>query len=286
MKFYKLDEVPVHGDDQVFKTSPIRIVLGMFMFLGVAIAVLVFDIRNGKLFVRHTPPEPSLIFFAACFGLIALFLYRSLRTTRRPTNWLLRCNGSGVIIKFRSYQNWRLPSDTVQAVGFDYSEIAWVRNARGQRISPTPGRSAGAVTSNMTYVDLGLVNADTSSLEARLSAERCLQPDGVVVSMDYPVQVLPGGIVELRWSGGMGGIHPPASKAIETLSRHVKTAGADSREVDLTHDGKLSPEEERAKIAELAKRGDKMGAVKLTRQIHGYSLGEAHEFVEKLLAGH
>ena len=98
---------------------------------------------------------------------------------------------------------------------------------------------------------------------------------------DYPVEVLPGGIVQLRWSS----ISPSPGKAIQFLSRHVKIAAAGSTKVDLTHQSQRRPEEQDAKILQLAKSGDKIGAVKLTRQIYGSSLSEAVAFVEKLQAG-
>jgi hypothetical protein len=85
-------------------------------------------------------------------------------------------------------------------------------------------------------------------------------------------------------SGGYG-IHPSPGKAIECLSRHIKIAAAVSTKDDLTHQSNLSPEEGDAKILTLAKSGDKMGAVKLTRQIYGSTLSEAVAFVEKLQSG-
>ena len=72
---------------------------------------------------------------------------------------------------------------------------------------------------------------------------------------------------------------------VEYLSRHVKTAAAVSTKVDLTHQRNLSPEDGDARILKLAKSGDKMGAVKLTRQIYGSTLSEAVAFVEKLQSG-
>jgi hypothetical protein len=134
-----------------------------------------------------------------------------------------------------------------------------------------------------TYLDFCLANADTSALEAHLQAEQKAEPPGrfKTIVRDYPVAVLPGGIVQLRWSG----ISPSPRKAIQYLSRHVKIAAADPTQVDLTRQSQRPPEEEDAKILELARSGDKMGAVNLTRQIYGSSLSEAVAFVEKLQSG-
>ena len=108
-----------------------------------------------------------------------------------------RCNLSGVIVKYRAYENWRLPADTVQAVGFEYGEIAWAKLVKEQRTAPSMDGKHGNQTEYLTYIDLGLVNPKTSDLEANLDAERNLRPDGMMITMDYPVQVLPGGIVEI-----------------------------------------------------------------------------------------
>jgi len=140
----------------------------------------------------------------------------------------------------------------------------------------------------VTYLDFCLANADTAALEACLQAEQKAEPRGrfKTIYRDYPVEALPGGIVRLRWSiSGGYGIHPSPRKAIEYLSRHIKIAAATSTKVDLTHQNNLSPDEEDAKIMKLAQSGDKMGAVKLTRQIYGSSLSEAVAYVEKLQSG-
>ncbi len=77
-------------------------------------------------------------------------------------------------------------------------------------------------------------------------------------------------------------MHPSAHKAVECLGRHVKIAEADHRVADLTHRSKAPPEEERQKILQLVRVGDVLAATTMARQVYGYSLTEAHNFVEKL----
>ena len=215
---------------------------------------------------------------AAFAGLFGLFAFHSFRAILKPSNWLLRCNRIGLIIHYRSFLNWRFPTESVQAVGFDYSEIAWARTVKERRTSPGLGSNRRTQTQQLTFLDLCLVNANTAALEEQLQQEGNLEPEGIMISRDYPVQVLPGGIVELRWSG----ISPSASKTIQYLSQHIKITDADSRKVDLTHQKNLQPGQEDGKILELAKNGDEMGAMTLARQAYGCSLSEAKDFVEKL----
>lgn len=279
MKFYKLNEIPIQSDDRVFKASPVSAGISFLVISAIATAALLLGIRGGEQFGMRLP---RVIFFimAAFAGLFGWFAFHSFRASLKPSNWLLRCNHSGVIIHFRSYLNWRFPTDYVQAVGLDYSEIAWARTVKERRNSPALG-GRGNQTQQLTFLDLGLVSADTAALEEHLRQEINLRPDGLMTSMDYPVQVLPGSIVELRWNG----ISPSARKAIQVLSQNVKIADADSRKADLTHQANLPPGTEDGKILELAKSGDEMGAVQLTRQIYGCSLSEASDFVKKLRSG-
>ena len=103
-----------------------------------------------------------------------------------------------------------------------------------------------------------------------------------MVFCDYPVETGPGGIVKIRWSGG---VTPGAHKAIEMLGRRVQIGEAESREVDLTHHRDANPEDERVKILTLARSGDEMGAAKLAQQAYGYSLSDATNYEDDLLAG-
>lgn len=281
MKFYKFSEIPIQSDDRIFKASPIGACISFIVILAIVIAALLLGIHGGEQYGINLPRAVFYI-VAAFAGLFDLFAFQSFHASLKPTNWLLRCNSNGVIIHFRSFLNWRFPAESVQAVGFDYSEIAWVRTVKERRISTSIGNrnTRRTQTQQLTFLDLCLANADTTALEKYLQQEINLRPDGVTISMDYPVQVLSDGVIELRWSGG---ISPSASKAIQYLSQHIKIADADSRQVDLTHQKNLQPREEDGKIFELAKSGDEIGAVKLTRQIYGCSLSEAKDLVEKLL---
>src|SRR5450432_3087250 len=134
MKFYRLDEVPVSRDDQVFKESPTINAIAAFILFGIAITALVLGLEKW----RPQGMAPSLPYWVAgIFGLIGLFPLAHFRASLKPSNWLLRCNLSGIIIKYRAYENWRFPADTVQAVGFDYGEIAWAKLFKERRTTPS-----------------------------------------------------------------------------------------------------------------------------------------------------
>jgi len=275
MKFYKFSEIPIQNDDLVFKASPIVAGISFTVISAITVAALLCGIHG----VDGINAPRFLFYIVAAFaGLFGWFAFHSFRASLKPSNWLLRCNRCGVIIHYRSFLNWRFPAESVEAVGFDYSEIASARTVKERRNSPGLGSNTRTQTQQLTFLDLCLVNADTTALEKQLQQEGSLEPEGIMISRDYPVQVKPGGIVELNWSS----ISPSARKAIQYLSQHVKIAEVDSRTTDLTHQSNLPPGTEDGKILELAKSGDEMGAMTLTRQAYGCSLSEAKDFVQKL----
>jgi hypothetical protein len=281
MRFYRLDEIPVSRDDQVFKESPTINAVAALILFGLAGIALFLGITKWHPSVGHMAPAAPY-FFAVIFALVGLFPLGNFRASLRPTNWLLRCQLAGVLIKYRAYENWRLPTDTPQAVGFEYGEIAWAKLVKERRTSPNTDGKAGSQTQFLTYIDLGMTDPKLSELEVNLQADRKLRPGKAfnVVIMDFPVQVLPGGIVEIRWTAG---IRPSARKALETLGQRVKILETEHRKTDLTHRAGASTDEEKAKMIALAKSGDQFGAVKLAQQVYGYNLTQAHDFIEKLV---
>ena len=278
MTFYKLDDVPVKRDDQVFKESPTVNAVAAFFLFGIAIAALVCGIEKWP---QGKSPTTFFYFTAVICTLIGLFPLAFFRASLKPTNWLLRCQPSGIFIKYRAYENWRLPADTVQVAGIEYGEIAWAKLVKERRKSPNTDGKGGYQIQFFTYIDLGLTNPDLSALDANLQRERGLRPDTgfKVVVLDFPVQVLPGGIVEIRWGAG---IRPSPQKALQVIGQRVKILETEHRKTDLTHNFGANPEVEKAKILVLAKSGDHMGAVKLARQVYGYNLTDAVDFVAKL----
>jgi hypothetical protein len=283
MRFYRLGEIPTRGDDEVFKASATGPFIWFIVFTGLEIVLLLLGIRGRKLSAQL---PPAFIFFAAAafVGLFEWMVFGWFRDSLKPTCWLLRGNGSGVIIKYRSFRNWRFPPEDLQAVGFEYSQIAWVRTAKERVTSPDPATTRGKLSRVFIYLDFCLRDGDTSALEAHLQAEQRARPKGKMIAtvvVDYPVAVLPGGIVRVRWNG----TNPSARKAIEYLGRQVKLADAASTQDDLTDHRNLSPADADAKILKLARSGDKTGAVTLAREIHGSTLGEAVALVDKLLGG-
>jgi hypothetical protein len=247
---------------------------------GIAITLLVYAISGSGPLGISTKACYWIAGILAVCGLLPLAFFRA---SLKPSNWLMRCNQMGIIIKYRAYENWKLPANKPQAVGLEYGEIAWAKLIKERRTVPDMDQRRSE-TQFLTYVVLGLAKPDTSDLETHLAADRNLRPDGVMVVLDYPVQTAPDGVVEIRWNG----IHPSARKALEMLGRRVRILEPEHRKVDLTyHRNRKDPApptaDDEAKILALARNGDEIGAANLARQIYGCSLSEATNRVDKLL---
>ena len=201
MKFYKMEDIVPRSDDVVFKTSPTGKCIWLAVFSALGIASLIEGIHGGVHEGRTNLPAALFYILAVILGLCGWYCFTTFRASLKPTNWLLRCTDSGVIINYRSYLNWRFPAGDVQAVGLDYSEIAWARTMKEKRITPSMDNRGASQSQTLIYLDFCLANADTTALEANLQRERDLAPDGMVTTCDYPVSVLPGGMIELRWNG-------------------------------------------------------------------------------------
>jgi len=285
MNFYRLNEIPVQRGDHVFKVSPLSKSMAVLVFFGIALAALLLGVYGGFRPGKHGIDLPAGLayYISGVCAVMGLIFFGPFRASLRPTNWLLRCHETGVVIHYRSYLNWRLPAEDLQGVEFDYSEIVWARAVKERRASP--GMDGANQVVSLTHLDFCLANVDTSVLEAHLEAERNRWPASRRIksrALDYPVEVLPGGIVRLHWKDASHCIVPDVRQAIQTLSRSVRIVSEDSVKTDLAHDRNLTPGEEDAKILKLLKNGDKIGALKLARETYGCSLAEATEFLEKM----
>jgi hypothetical protein len=269
----------MRSDDQVFKSSPLYRCVPVVVMLGAAAGLLVLGLRGGIHYGHgFNFPGELAYFIAAVFAVFGLFFGLPLQASMKSrTNWIVRQNRKGIIIKYRSFENWRMPADDVQAVGFDFTEIAWARKFHEQRTFK--GMDDSTRSESITYVDFCLNTTDTDALETHLQAERAR--NWKFVSREYPVELLPEGILRVRWTG----IFPRADAALQKLARELKIADAVSEKTDFTSKKIQTVEEKDAQILKLLNSGDKMTAIKLTREVYGCSLSDAIKYVDDVQSG-
>ena len=126
--------------------------------------------------------------------------------------------------------------------------------ARRRKLSTRRPRSRSASRGGKrveysTYLDIGLKDHDTSELERQLDAER--QRKCNPRYLDYPVSVLSGGVIRIRWRGIIDYFRPGAGEAITWLSQFVRIEPTATEKPDFTCDRKAPVQDEDAKILSL-----------------------------------
>lgn len=198
-------------------------------------------------------------FFFAMWGLLftafGMLGFSSSIASLRPTNWLMRVSSDRILIKFRSYLNYKLPSDDRVVLSLSFDEIEWARRHVRTVNVPSGTRRKGKTTTTWVFLDLKLAAFDTSEIEAALMAEEVNLPVPVVKEawkagrtgedgilnfyrekvkkkwtvdkraknrwVDVPVKILEPGVLSLIWGGTRFQITPKIDKAIDILNKKI-----------------------------------------------------------------
>ncbi|HWF20379.1 MAG TPA: hypothetical protein VG754_14000 [Verrucomicrobiae bacterium] len=275
MKFYNLENAPMDRKDLVFRKSRVMAAVPAIICLGIALMALLVALK-----IINVPkgfPAVIACLIAVFMGLIGLAFFAQFRSTLKPTNWLLRANQGGVLIKYRSFLNRKLPATDLQVVGIEYSEIDWARKAIEKRTSLGMGNANSGKSETLKYLDFGLL-VETSALAQNLQAENRSESAASSHWEDFPVQLMDGGIVRIKWNG----VVPHLRCALKEIERHAKIQDAESSSTDYVTARNLAPDELKAKVLKLAASGETMAACELARKALRCSLTEAVQYVEKV----
>lgn len=280
MKFLKLRDVSDGEGDLVIKTPYWGSCIMVVFCFGLACMFWCLAYK-----IPHRPPESVVEFFFLAIvsgggtALIGLLAFGMARAGAKKTNWLIRFSPAGLFLKYRSYLSWRSPEEDFQVVQLNYSEVSWARSVKGvKEITSLGGETS---RQSVSYLELGMREPDLSTLQKHLEFEGSRQwikkiPLGTMTcsTKESPVTTLPECIIRITCSARN------VKKAIHFLGKRVTIAPKESIKTDLTYNPDLSLEENEKRIAELAKSGDKMGAIRLTRLVYNCSLTEAVAYVE------
>jgi hypothetical protein len=284
MKLLSLKQTAIRGTDEVFGATwvggAIACVLMSALTIGAFYMVIVGQVRS------FDPPRILSGFIGLFFLLFAWVSFRTAQAARRPTNWILRIRGSELLIKFRSFENWRMSEDDVQVIELNRDEIASVGKSTERQVTSNMERSGVQAQSRVELI-VELKEKNTAELEEALAAERTRPGWGSdrsrTKALDYPVQA-DNGIIRVVWKSNSASIKPGIDVALARLGKVAPLAEAQVREGDFTTSalGKLSEEEQKQKLTELARR-DRMAAMWTAQQLYKCSLAEAKERIESFM---
>jgi hypothetical protein len=216
----------------------------------------------------------------------ALFV-GDVRARFRPTNWLLWIRRDKLLVHFRCYQD-QTPLDTVGIIELDYAEILEVR--RHIERYTTPNSDGGSVSHKLTSIEIQLAERADGGLESALAeSRRREQPwrthlgfirgrSGLTTfSLTLPM----ADVIRIAWRGGGGHwVTPSVRRVLDALSAHVKIG--DGVREDRDDWRKLSDAELDDQILAFIRTGNRLEAKQLLVRRRGFTLTEAHKFVEEL----
>lgn len=198
----------------------------------------------------------SVVLWAVFAFLMLIFLLVLKRTLASLTssNWIALATHNAVIVK-----------TDAGAVEIPFAEIASVRKVSEQRLSFSDDDSE-TVRMTHVYVELSLSAADVAPLGG----------------CKAPVTFMPPGLLRIAWSDAFTRLTPPPETFIAELPPTVKRLDEGHSEWRPSDD--LSDAGVNERIKTLCASGDKLEAIKLARVRFKFSLKEAKDYVEKLIA--
>jgi hypothetical protein len=274
MQLMRANEVPEMERNVVFRASRWHAVLFVLISLGACAAVL---------FYRWPAPTPSH-YIAGVILLLLLALHRFVTARFHPQNWLVRKGDEGIFIHFRSYLNERLSPDDPTVMFLGFSEICSARLVREHIEVPDSANQNRTVTQIIRWVELELT-IDPAPVAAALDAEgsrsgvaeKHWYGSSTTLYRDYPVQMQVPPFLRIKWQ-----VVPAAGAFLDTLPKRVEIGPEVVVKADFADLRQLPADEQKKRLRELDKRGQRIGAVYLARRTYGCSLAEATRIVENL----
>lgn len=281
MKFYAPSAVPLRPGDLVFREARLGKLIAFAIFTAATTAALIAALAPELIPPSLRPPRAITFAVAAALSLFALVSSYTLRASLKRSNWLVRYDGNGLFVKFRSYLNHHFPAEDAVVVYIARSEIGWIRRTHEKRVTP---RNRGDTVVSATYLDIGLRDADTTELERHLTLERRREAPMIrrtrTKAQHYPVRVAEAGIVRVEWRDHRTNIVPRIDEAIRRLGHRITVA--DAEKVEPEHILELNRDQQESRLLDMAERGEVLAAVKLAQRLYGLSTTEAKRFVEEL----
>jgi hypothetical protein len=194
-----------------------------------------------------------------------------------------------VLIKFRSFQNWRMSEDDPQLILLHRDEIASVCQTANKQITRPATNTAGIAVNNRINLQIGLKDRNTNELAKALADERARPgwggPHMTTKMQDYPIELIRDDVIRIAWRTPSTSIHPGIKRALTALGKIAPLAESQKGSDDFTPSAlKTLPEPEQHKrLAELAGR-DPLDATEAAKVLYNCSLTDARQLVEQLMA--
>ena len=216
--------------------------------------------------------------FAVWSAIMALpiWLYlRTFRASRRPEGWRLAWASDRLYLRFRSFQNHRFDPETPSVVAVAGREIAWIRG-HTQTLEAQDDEGYWNTRYRIRGLQIRLKeNVDTVALADALKEEAARRDAKGSRFNHYPVTLGADGLLRVE-------IRRP-DPLLKQLRLYFAVMMPD--DAPLTRFRDMTRDEQESHILDLAHAGQTIAAIKAAREVYGYGLAEAKQFVEGLTRG-
>ena len=221
-----------------------------------------------------------------CFLAGLLFLFSALAALR-STNWTLRAGPEGIYLKLRNYGDFRLPPKDKVVAFIPKREIRKLGFIR--RKTRRVGDKDFAMDDQLIrdeYLEIELFGADLSVITDALTMETRRHCPTLIKGVTArakgaAVKVHPkDGVIRVDWKTRGTRLLPPLTRAEPVLASLYRTSEAE--EPDEAPIKTLRYLDQESRLLEMVRRGDKIDALSLARDLYGFSLTEAHMFLKTL----
>ena len=218
--------------------------------------------------------------------LIVLAFGRLAARSLGADNWLMRIAPDGLWINLRSYLNRDFATGAT-VLFVPYGEIAGVGEHSVKRVERNNGRTA---TWTDRFLDIHFAEPALAELRVEVAEERRRVVEGVhlgglVTSRTrhhhVPVTIPEDDLLRIAWRGRQDFVVPSLNRVLRELAAECAVVEAPIEDVAKVE--QLSSEQVDRLILDRVEKGDTLGAVKLLREVRGYSLKDAKNFVEELV---
>jgi hypothetical protein len=202
---------------------------------------------------------------------VAALMYRGVARAWTSRWWIVRAHRSGLVISLRSALNRDLPVEWGNVVQLERHDV--------RRVVAERSDERGSV------LQLSFELSTPVPPEVQRSLERELDPR-MSARTHFNVQLVcveRPDVLSLVWSGGSARLAPGLRGTLRELERLGYPVEREVRRVSPTRT-QLGAEEREARVGELARSGEKIEAIRLWREVHGGSLLEAKQAIERLAA--
>ncbi|MEH6405552.1 MAG: hypothetical protein V7750_19430 [Sneathiella sp.] len=221
--------------------------------------------------------------------IVGLLFMSSCIAALKSSNWTLLATPQGLYVNIRSYMDFRLPLSDKVVVFIPKKEIRKL-HLRGQKFRVLQNKSQSYRQTDdqietYSFLEISLYGRELSLVSDCLKNERLKYGPTFVKGVrssakGSAIEVLAGGIIKIHWKTKATRLTPNLVTVEELLKPYYSLYHRGGSEPPPIRD--LKQDEQELRLLDLVESGNMIDAVILAREIYGFGLTDAKNFISDL----